>query len=289
MSNERVAAAIAVLISIVLVAACARAPARKQASPAPEGPPRAAAAEAPVPEYRLGPGDTLKITVYNNADLTTETVITQAGNISFPLIGEVGLGGLSRSEAEKAIAAALDRGGFVPKPHVTLLIIEYRSQQVSILGEVGKPGVYPLSQVASLTDVLAMAGGITDKGSSVVTIIRRDQSAKAERYQVDVKNVFAAADMTGNFNVARGDIIYVPPVSVFYIYGEVHKPGRYPLAPEMTVRQALSVGGGLTVRGTERGIKLERKGGDGKLTLYGARLTDRLQPNDVVQVPEGWF
>jgi polysaccharide export outer membrane protein len=300
---ERVATYITLAICVsFMVAACgqlpysttgAQAPVRPQA-PSQAKPPvdaaQASDAEAPSPnEYRLGPGDVVKISVYNNQDLTTETEISQNGKVSFPLIGEVTLGGLTKAQAEKAISQRLDKGGFVPKAYVNLLISQYRSRQVSVIGEVNKPGKYSIDKMVSLTDLLAMAGGITPKGSSVISIIKKDENGKAAQYQLDVKNVFTGGDLSKNVRIDSDDIIYVPPLPVFYIYGEVRQPGSYPLTADMTVRQALSVGGGLTVRGTERGIKVERKGSDGKPKTYGATLTDKLRADDVVYVPESWF
>jgi polysaccharide export outer membrane protein len=141
----------------------------------------------------------------------------------------------------------------------------------------------------SVTDMLATAGGITQKGSNVITVIKRDRNGSATRREINVNNLLASGDLSKNVLVGNGDIVYVPAVSVFYIYGEVRQPGAYPLAPDMTIRQALSVGGGLTIRGTERGIEVDRKGRDGTVGTYRAQLSDKLQPNDVLRVPESWF
>ena len=267
-----------------------RAAAAVQAAAASGQSPAAAEAQeaADAGEYRLGPGDVVKISVYNNPDLGMETEITQSGKISFPLIGEVMLGGLTRGGAEKAIAESLGKGGFVPNAHVNLLVAQYRSQQVSVMGEVNKPGQYPVSRAASLTEMLAMAGGITSKGSHIITIIQKDGNGRTVQQEIDVKRLFAGG-AAANIRLGYDDVIYVPPMPVFYIYGEVRQPGSYPLTPELTVRQALSLGGGLTVRGTERGIRLERKGKGNEMLSRRPDLNDRLQPNDVLYVPESWF
>ncbi len=267
----------------------AAAPAETAAPTAPAQPGAAAASAAPsVNEYRLGPGDVVKISVYNNPDLATESEISQQGKISFPLVGEVAVGGLTRGEAERAIVRALGEGGFVPNAYVNLLVAQYRSQQVSVMGEVNKPGKYPVSLNATVADLLAMAGGITAKGSNVITLIQKDAKGRTVQQEINVRKLLAGGD-AANPSVGYDDIIYVPPLPVFYIYGEVRQPGAYPIAPEMTVRQALSLGGGLTVRGTERGIQLERKGKDGKMMSRRAQMSERLQPDDVLNVPEGWF
>ena len=272
-----------------VLAGCAQGPVDVQTAK----PPQAQIPEAPppaapqTPEYRLGPGDIVRINVYGHQDLSTETEVSLAGKISFPLVGEVAVGGLTRAQAEKAIAAALAKGKFVPKAYVNLLITQYRSQQVSVVGEVNKPGNYSINRASSVTELIAMAGGITAKGSNIITVIQKDASGNAVRNQVDVKKLFgdgAGADL----KIGQDDVIYVPPMPVFYIYGEVRQPGAYPLQQDMTVRQALSVGGGLTVRGTERGIRLERKTENGTATRR-PNLDDKLRPDDVLQIPESWF
>lgn len=296
-----------ILTGTVLISACAtgmrqdpapvqsaapgkRAAAVEQAAAASGQSPAAAEAQeaAAAGEYRLGPGDVVKISVYNNPDLAMETEITQSGKISFPLIGEVMLGGLTRAGAEKAIADSLAKGGFVPNAHVNLLVAQYRSQQISVMGEVNKPGQYPVSRAATLTEMLAMAGGITAKGSHIITVIQKDGNGRTVQQEVDVKRLFAGG-AAANLRLGYDDVIYVPPMPVFYIYGEVRQPGSYPLTPDLTVRQALSLGGGLTVRGTERGIRLERKGKGSETLSRRPSLNDKLQPNDVLHIPESWF
>jgi len=279
-----------VLLACLTVSACLQQPVRKAAT-RPALPPAATErAEAPAaPEYPLGPGDIVKINVYNNPDLTTEAELSQDGTISFPLVGEVKIGGLSRAQAEKAIAARLGEGGFVPNAHVNMLVLQYRSQQVSVIGEVNKPGKYPINQTVTVTDLIAMAGGIGPKGGNMVTIIKRDGNGRTAQHDVDFKGLLSGGNPERNVRIDSEDIIYVPPAPVFYIYGEVRQPGAYPLMPDMTVRQALSLGGGLTARGSERSVQIDRKSADGKVTTRRARLTDRVRPDDVVQVPEAWF
>jgi len=280
------------LAAFLALAGCYQRPLRTapvESTPAP-APAAEPAAEAPVAaEYPLGPGDIVRVTVYNSPDLTTEAEISQNGTISFPLIGEVKIGGLARAEAEKAIASALGQGRFVKNPHVNLLVTQYRGRQVSVIGEVNKPGKYPINQVATLTDAIATAGGITAKAGHLVTVIRKTGEGKTEQYVINFKKLLTDGDPARNVRIASDDVVYVAPAPVFYIYGEVRTPGAYPLTPDMTVRQALSLGGGLTPRGSERGIRIDRKGPNGEVTTVRARLTDQVRPDDVLQVPESWF
>jgi polysaccharide biosynthesis/export protein len=123
-------------------------------------------------------------------------------------------------------------------------------------------------------------------------VIRKEEGGKTAQYAINFKSLLDGADggaQSRNIRITPEDVVYVPPAPVFYIYGEVRSPGAYPLQPDMTVRQALSLGGGLTPRGSERGIQIDRKGSQGEVITQGARLTDRVRPDDVLQVPEGWF
>jgi polysaccharide biosynthesis/export protein len=239
-------------------------------------------------EYRLGAGDSVRITAYNNPDLTTEARIAEDGSIPMPLIGRANLAGLTKAEAEQRLGKLYTEGGFLRQAAFNLAVTEYRSQQVSVLGAVGKPGKYAISSVASVLDVLAEAGGIAETGSSVIRLVQHDQNGAPVEREIDVRGLVGGgngADVT----VRHGDVIYVATRPVFYIYGEVQKPGAYPLERDMTVRQAIATGGGLTIRGTERGLKISRRTKKGDIETKRAKLTDQLGAGDVLQVKESWF
>jgi len=239
-------------------------------------------------EYKLGAGDTVRVVVYENPDMTTETQVSEAGKISFPLVGEVAIGGLSRSEAEAKIAGLLQKGGFVNKPQLNISILEYRSQQVSVLGQVNKPGKYAIDGPSNVLDLISLAGGVSDAGADHVTLIKNEQG-KAVKHNINLADLFQAANLKDNIEVGNGDMIYVARAPVFYIYGEVQRAGAYRLEPGMTVMQALSVGGGLSPRGTERGVKVSRRDEGGELHRLEVKLTDPLQENDVIHVKESLF
>jgi polysaccharide biosynthesis/export protein len=250
----------------------------------------AGAPVAPDAGYRLGAGDIVRITVYNQPELTTEAQIKEAGQITFALIGEVKIAGLDKAAAESLIAQKLRDGGFVRQPQVNLLVTAYRSQQVSVLGEVNRPGRYPIESVTLLTDLLAQAGGINPTtGGDVVTITRRDNAGGNTRFEIDLKEHLGGQTQKEPVRVAAGDVIFVPRAPTFYVYGEVQKPGMYKLERQMTVMQALSVSGGLTARGTERGLRLTRRDADGKLQNYSVSPSDLLKENDVVHVRQSIF
>ena len=236
----------------------------------------------------LGPGDVLKILVYGNTDLTLETKINEAGKITFPLLGKITLEGLTPSAAEKKIADQLQDGGYLRKPQVTILTSALYSQQISVLGQVRNQGRYPIEGQRSLTDVLAMAGGISPDGGNTVTLIRAE-SEHFIKEEIDILSIFQSGDMTLNPTIRGGDLIYVAIAPRFYIYGEVQRPGFYRLEPNMTVVQALSTGGGLNQRGTERGVRIQRRDADGTLQVIKVRPDDLVQPDDVVYIQESLF
>jgi len=237
----------------------------------------------------LGEGDSIRITVFQNPDLTTETRISQRGTITFPLIGEVVMAGLTPAGAEAEIAKQLVRGKFVLKPQVSLNVVRVRSRQVSVLGQVARPGRYPLDDTSSnLTDILALAGGVTPAGDDFVTVMVT-RNGKTARLEINVPTMYRIGDLSRNLQLENGDTIFVQRAPVFYIYGEVQRAGSYRLEQAMTVMQALSVGGGVTPRGTDRGLKIRRRKPDGTFQAIDAHLTDPVQPDDVIYVRESLF
>ncbi|MBT9566917.1 MAG: polysaccharide export protein EpsE [Thiobacillus sp.] len=239
-------------------------------------------------EYRLGSGDIVEITVYDHPELQMETAVDEQGKIGFPLIGGVSVAGETAASAQKLIADALEKGGFLKKPQVNLIVKAYRSKQVSVLGQVNKPGKYPLERASTVSDLLAQAGGVTLEGADVLTLIQ-NKDGQSRRINIDIQSLFQDGQFDLNHPVGDGDVIFVPRAAVFYIYGEVQKPGAYRFEKSMNVMQALSLGGGITPRGTQRGIQIRRKGKDGQPVSLKADLTDAVQENDVVYVKESLF
>jgi polysaccharide biosynthesis/export protein len=237
----------------------------------------------------IGMGDMVRVSVFRNPELTTEARVSERGTILFPLIGEVPVIGMTPAQAGARIADKLKGGRFVVNPEVTVSMMQVNSRQVSVLGNVNKPGRYPLdSQNVKLTDFLAVAGGVAGAGSDRVTIVtvKDGQTVKKD---VDLAAMFRNGDLSQNVNLQPGDTIYVEKAPMVYIYGEVQKAGAYRLEPHMTVMQVLAMGGGVTPRGTERGIKIERRDHDGHVERLDARLTDPVQTDDVVYVRESLF
>jgi polysaccharide export outer membrane protein len=326
-------------------------------------------ASAEEANYILGSGDVLKITVYNNPDLSLEARVTEAGLISFPLVGEIQIGGITPFAAEKKIAGLLQSGGFVMEPQVSILVTQFQSKLISVLGSVYKPGRYPLDRATNLAELLALVGGATPDGSDLITIVSksgkteydmRDIVGKADhsknvnlsggdivyvhardisvmgqvnrpgkysvvggvrtvadflsiagginpngsdivivttvrdgvvkRTEVDVDSLFRKGDgSASNVELESGDSVYVPRAPMVYIYGEVQRPGSYRVERNMTVVQALALGGGPTVRGTQRSIQRYRRNAEGVVVKIQTNLTDPVQSDDVLYVQESLF
>lgn len=239
--------------------------------------------------YQLGSGDVVKITVFQNPDLTTETRVTENGTLTFPLVGQVPVSGLTTFEAEQRIAQRLREGAFVQQAQVNMIVLQFRSVQVSVLGQVNRPGRYPVEgAVHKLTDILALAGGITPVGADTVSLVTT-RTGKEERFEIDLPDMFKSGDLSKDPTVANGDVIFVARAPVFYIYGEVQRPGQVRMERDMTVMQAIAAGGGLTVRGTERGVKIRRRNGDGTVKEIRPSLQAAVQSDDVIYVRESWF
>lgn len=243
---------------------------------------------AAAADVLLGAGDVLRISVYGSPDLSLETRVSEAGEITFPLVGTVAVGGLAVSSAEKKIGGLLESGGFLRKAQVNIIVTTLQSQQVSVLGQVNRPGRYPLEGKRTLMDMLAMAGGLGTEGGDAVSLIRK-RGGTTSKEVVDIVDMVRTGDFKRDLDLAGNDVVYVERAPRFYIYGEVQRPGAFRLERAMTVLQALSVGGGLTQRGTERGIRIKRRDADGKLQILDAKHDDLLQVDDVVYVKESLF
>ncbi len=247
-----------------------------------EGPPAPASAS----DYPLGAGDLLKVTVFDHPELATELRVSEGGAITFPLLGEVKASGLSVHQLERALASGLAEGGFVRQPQVSVLVEDYQSQRFSVLGQVNKPGQYPLMTKVDVMAALAAAGGpINLAAADEATLLRHDGT----HIGLDLISLFQG-DPRQNLPLSAGDTLYVPKAAQFYIYGAVQHPGVYRLERGMTVSQAISAGGGLTPRGTDRRIIARRrdyKGGkEHEVSLDAA---DLVQPDDVLRVKESLF
>ncbi len=200
------------------------------------------------PDYRLGPEDVLQITLFNipreEEGVTprqVDTRVSQEGMLTLPLVGNVKVAGLTASELEQALRERYHK--YIRNPQVGVRVTEFRSQRISVLGAVRTPNVYQLTGPKTLVDMLAMAGGITEKAGSQIHIYRQGPEGR----QSLVFDLFALASnpAVSALPVQAGDVINVPDAGMFFVDGAVNRPGSYPLSRPYTLSQALSVAGGV--------------------------------------------
>ena len=271
-----------------VLAACLVAGGLVQAQPAPAAP--AAPVTVPPAEYRIGAGDVVRIVVFQSPDLTLETRVTEVGIVNYPLLGNIRLGGLTVTAAEKLVADGLRNGNFIKQPQVSMVVLQVRGNQASVLGLVNRPGRYPI-EVADmrLSDLIATAGGVALGGADFVVLVGT-RDGKPFRSEIDLPTLFAAGGRDKDVAILNGDTIWVDRQPLVYIYGEVQRPGAMRLEREMTLLQVLATGGGLTPRGTERGIKVHRREADGSTKVVeGVTMSEKLREGDVVFVRESLF
>jgi polysaccharide export outer membrane protein len=242
-------------------------------------------AGAETADYVLGAGDLVRVNVFGYPDMTADVRVDETGSIRYALVGSLPVAGRSTREVETTLAQRLTEGGFIRNAQVSVLITEYLSRKVAVMGEVSKPGQYALTQRSKVLDLLAEAGGVvTGMAADTATLLRADGS----KVDVDLFRLFQG-DPEHNPAMTPGDTLYVPRASQFYVYGEVQRPGTYRLERRMTVSQAISAGGGLTPRGTERRAAVKRRDAAGVESEVDVRGSDFLQPDDVLLIKESLF
>ena len=240
---------------------------------------------------QIGPGDLLSVHVFREDDLETKARVRDAGTVTLPLVGAVPVLGLSAPEAATRIASAYRQQHFLANPQVTVLIEESATAEVAVLGEVGKPGVVPLTSARSLLDVLAEAGGLLKTADRRVTIRRPGAAPTTVLIANDAAGQLAAA----NLAVLPGDTVLVPRAGIVYVLGDVGRPGGYLMQDDahLTLLQALSLAAGTTRTASERHARLIRvvNGTPTEIPLAlksvesGKSPDPALQNDDVVYVP----
>jgi polysaccharide export outer membrane protein len=249
-------------------------------------------------EYIVGPQDRLAITVFDEPTLTKTVTVDSDGSFDFPLIGRVKAGGMP----VRQIAAELKKrlgppNGFLVNPQVNIEVETYRSQVVYVNGQVRIPGAVPLKGAMTIMDVLAQAGSPTAEAGSYVEVYRKPvgqstdgpidpSKAPAPPLRVmmeDLRNGRAQAILLGD-----GDTLNVPKAQTFIVNGFVRTPNTYVLEGEVTVQKALAMAGGVTERGAQSRTKIQRMV-NGRLVEIRAKMTDLVQANDTLVVPQRFF
>ena len=263
-----------------------------QAKPA-EIKPTDKADEPQTSSIKLGPGDLVEVSVYGVPELTTKARVSNDGDLYLPLIDYVHVGDLSLEESQKLIEKRLDDGGFVKTPHVTIFVNEYASQGVTLMGEIGKPGIYPVLGDRRLFDVFSAAGGLTERASRTVSITRRSHPEKPEIISLS-RNLTDKPET--NVEVHPGDTIEIFRAPIVYIVGDVGRPsGLLVDNGSLTVLQAVALAGGPNRTAKLNGTRIIRKSsGPNGMTetvvplkkMLRAQAPDiPLEANDILFIP----
>ena len=215
------------------------------------------AAGAYSSKLKLGAGDLVELSVYGVPELSTKARVSNTGDLYLPLIDYVHVGDLTLEEAQALIEKRLSDGGFVKYPHVAMLVDEYASQGVTVLGEVARPGVYPVIGDRRLFDVVSAAGGFTEKAGKTVTITHRNN---AERSVVARLSQHLERGTGDNVEVAPGDTIVIARAGVVYVVGDVGRPSGFLMdSDSITVLQAIAMAGGTNKTAKLSGTRIIRK------------------------------
>jgi polysaccharide export outer membrane protein len=242
-------------------------------------------------DYLVGSQDVLKISVYEHPDLATTVRVSEDGKITFPLVGELEVRDLSVQLIEKKIAARLSEG-FIPNPQVTVFVEQYRGARVTVMGEVTKPGQYEITGPTSVVEAISMALGMTENSGHTIMLFKKDSAIGKDpnykRIAIDVDRLFKEGDLIQNVQLQNGDIIYVPKIDFFYIYGEVNRPGIYRIEKGLTVKRAISMAGGFTPKASKGRIEITRCQ-EGKDIVKKADINESVKPDDTIMVKESIF
>jgi polysaccharide biosynthesis/export protein len=213
-------------------------------------------------DLKLGPGDLIHVTVYDMPELEQHVRISDQGNVTLSLIGEVKAAGLSAEDLGREIALRLREGDYAKRPSVTVLVEEYTTQGVTVVGEVMKPGVVPIFSTHNLLDILSDAGGLKDTASTEILIRRKGNDGEPERIQLGRDRASLAGAVA---KVNPGDQVIVPLAGIVYMLGDLNRPGGYVMSEngKITMLQALAMAGGTTRTAAENGTRLLRPTANG--------------------------
>lgn len=238
-------------------------------------------------DYIIGPGDVLRVTVYDNSDLETVTRVSDTGAIILPLLGSVNVNRLSISRASTKIAD-LYSDGYIVNPQVSIFVQEFRSKKVIVLGQVNKPGLIELSGPTTFLELLSKAGGLAPDYGKTATI-KRKTSGKEESIKINLKALTQNGDMSQNVSIREGDTIYIVKAGMCYITGEVNQPDAYRCDGDATVLKLITLAGGFSGKASRSSVRIIRIL-DGKKTIFkDVPMETPLQAEDVIVVPESFF
>jgi polysaccharide export outer membrane protein len=278
----------ALLLLVALVAG--------QSAAATQQPPASLPPSQIMASYVVGPADVLGIKVFGEDALSNKYTVDTDGSITFPLLGRVEVSRKTTRQIEEDLTKML-AGDFLRRPQVSVEVAQYRSRSIFVIGEVRNPARYTIEGPMTLLEVIAEAGSTTAAASDTIIVQRYKEGMAAavtapampgDDRSVEVVRVsledLRAGRLAANILLQENDTIIVPPAPLVYVSGYVKQPGSFPIRPGMTVRQAITEAGGVSERGSTRGIKIVRKDKNGKEVEVDADMSTLVQPNDTIKI-----
>lgn len=254
-------------------------------------------------EYRIGPRDLLEISIFGHEELNTRVRVSEQGMITLPLIGEVEIEGLTKTEVEQKLSKLLGEE-YLQNPQVTIFILEYQSKMVSVIGAVNNPGRYELLGKETLLEIIAKAQGFaTDAGNDII-ITRENNNGTKKSLKISIEDLTLKEDARVDIPLQPNDVVYVPldKTVIIYVTGQVRNPGaievKQSVFPYFTLLRAIAQAGGFSERAKKGGVIIKRIGEDGKERVIKVNVKDiekgkkkdiPLKENDVIIVPETIF
>lgn len=247
-------------------------------------------------EYKIGPEDVIKIMVDRHPELNITMPVGPDGYISYPLIGNIKASNLTRKELKDVITKKLSK--FFKNPLVSVVILEYNSYKVGVLGEVEEPGLYVLKSDPTLLHALSMAGGPSDAASLDEAYLKR--ANRDDLIKLDLYALLVQGDLSKNVVLYPGDIVFIPKgtKNQIYIMGEVKKPGIYTMKEGLSLLEAIGMAGSETDKAILKKTMVIRGRGLGKdpdiyivnvdqiLKKGNMKYNLKLQAGDIVYVPK---
>jgi polysaccharide export outer membrane protein len=238
-------------------------------------------------DYQTGPGDVLKIIVYDNDDLTAKVRISDAGTIVMPLLGKIDISSMTIDQITEKITRLL-ADGYLVKPQVNVFVEAYRSKKAVVLGNVRNPGLVELSGPITFLELVSRSGGLAKDAGGTATIQRAH--GKGEKVTIiDLRALIEEGDLSQNVMIGDGDTVFVSKAGMCYITGEVKNPGTYPCGEKATVLKLVALSGGFTGKAAKGGVNIVRIVNNKKTVLEDVDLYTPLEHNDVLVVPESFF
>jgi polysaccharide export outer membrane protein len=255
-----------------------------------------------VYEYRIGPGDLLQLTVIGFEDLNRQYRVSEEGSINLPYLGETEVEGLTRSELEKKLSLLLQEKNYIKNPQVSVLIVEYQSKRIYLLGAVEKTGPYDLLGRMTLLKLLSQAGGLTPEAGDRIIITRQLADGNKTTLTIPVEDLLLKGNPSLDVPLQPDDIINVPvdKIVLIYVTGQVKNPGALEVRSSNipTLLRVIAMAGGFDDRASKGKVLIKRTDETGKEIeikvdvgdiMKGKKKDVQLQADDVVIVPEKWF